>query len=428
MIFSSSSSAGQNPGKSRLNHYYTEKSISTDQAVNQKILLTLLLSVFIALLGIGIIIPVMPVFAAELGAGGLALGMIIAAFSVSRGVLQPVVGSLSDRWGRKGFLVAGLFVYGLVGLLIPHAASILHLLLIRAFQGVGSAMIVPIGMAYMSILAPSGQEGRYQSYLNIAIFCGIGCGPIIGGVVADLFGFASVFYVMALLSFGAFLLVLKNMPVQAPSPSLSRTGIFKSFAMMMQSRLTMGILLARFVTMIIMVPSMAFLPLLMTERIGASGLQIGMVIACRTLVNALLQVPGGTAADRYDKLYLLVTGCVCLSGSIVMIPFMKNFITFLLLYCLLGFGEAIIWPVLGAYASIEGRRHYGHGTMMGVFSLSMSSGILVGALLAGYSMDTWGIDSAYFVTAAAVIVGISAAALLIKTGDRPPLNRFRKKR
>ncbi len=393
--------------------------------MNQKILLTLLLSVFIALLGIGIIIPVMPVFASELGANGLALGMIIAAFSVSRGVLQPVIGNLSDQWGRKGFLVAGLFVYGLVGLLIPHAASVLHLLLIRAFQGVGSAMIVPIGMAYMSILAPSGQEGRYQSYLNIAIFCGIGCGPIIGGVVFDLFGFATVFYVMALLSFGAFLLVLKNMPVQSAAPSVSKTGLLKSLAMMMKSRLTMGILLARFVTMIIMVPSMAFLPLLMADRIGASGLQIGMVMACRTLVNALLQVPGGKAADRYDKLSLLVAGCVCLSASIIMIPLMEHFITYLLLYCLLGFGEAIIWPVLGAYASIEGKKRYGHGTMMGVFSLSMSTGILVGALLAGFSMDHWGIDSAYYITAASVIVGITGAALLIKTGDRSAVNRFR---
>ncbi len=81
--------------------------------MNRHILITLLLSIFIALLGIGIIIPVMPVFASELGAGGFSLGMIIAAFSISRGILQPVVGSLSDRLGRKRFLVAGLFIYGL---------------------------------------------------------------------------------------------------------------------------------------------------------------------------------------------------------------------------------------------------------------------------------------------------------------------------
>ena len=386
--------------------------------MTRQILITLLLSVFIALLGIGIIIPVMPVFATELGANGLALGMIIAAFSVTRGLLQPVVGNLSDRWGRKGFLVTGLFVYGLVGLLIPQAGSIINLLLIRAFQGVGSAMIVPIGMAYMSVLAPPGQEGRYQSYLNIAIFCGIGCGPVIGGIVSDLLGFESVFYVMAALSFGAFILVLKNMPAQQAQVNASATGLLKSLQMMMQSRLTRGILLARMVTMVIMVPSMAFLPLLMTQTIGASGLQIGLVIACRTLVNAVLQVPAGKVADKYDKLFLLVTGCICLSGVIMLIPFMKTFVMFLLIYCLLGLGEAIIWPVLGAYASIEGRKRYGHGTMMGVFSLAMSGGIMAGAMLAGFSMDVWGIEFAYFVTAATVLIGTSVAALLIRSGER----------
>lgn len=386
--------------------------------MTRQILITLLLSVFIALLGIGIIIPVMPVFATELGANGLALGMIIAAFSVSRGLLQPVVGNLSDRLGRKGFLVTGLFIYGVVGLLIPQAGSIINLLLIRAFQGVGSAMIVPIGMAYMSVLAPPGQEGRYQSYLNIAIFCGIGCGPVIGGIVSDLLGFESVFYVMAALSFGAFILVLKNMPAQQAQVKASATGLLKSLQMMMQSRLTRGILLARLVTMVIMVPSMAFLPLLMTQTIGASGLQIGFVIACRTLVNAVLQVPAGKVADKYNKLFLLVTGCICLSGVIMLIPFMKTFVMFLLIYCLLGLGEAIIWPVLGAYASIEGRKRYGHGTMMGVFSLAMSGGIMAGAMLAGFSMDVWGIEFAYFVTAATVLIGTSVAALLIRSGER----------
>jgi MFS family permease len=386
--------------------------------MTRQILITVLLSVFIALLGVGIIIPVMPVFATELGASGFALGMIIAVFSVSRGILQPVIGSLSDRLGRKGFLVAGLFVYGLVGLLIPQAGSVFHLLLIRGFQGVGSAMIVPIGMAYMSILAPPGHEGRYQSYLNIAIFCGIGCGPVIGGIVADLLSFESVFYLMAVLSFGAFLLVLRNMPAQHSQSSKAAAGLLKSMGLMLQSRLTLGILLARFVTMIIMVPSMAFLPLLMTRTIEATGLQIGLVIACRTLVNALLQVPAGRVADRSNKLVLLLMGCLWLSGVIMVIPFMQSFVMFLITYCLLGLGEAIIWPVLGAYASIEGRRRYGHGTMMGVFSLAMSGGIMTGAMLAGFSMDAWGIEFAYFVTAGTVFIGAVCAVIMIGTSAK----------
>lgn len=71
-------------------------------------LFTLLLAVFIALLGIGIIVPVMPVSAKDLGATGFGLGMIIAAFSVTRGLLQPVIGHASDKVGRKNFLIAGV--------------------------------------------------------------------------------------------------------------------------------------------------------------------------------------------------------------------------------------------------------------------------------------------------------------------------------
>ncbi len=385
--------------------------------MERKTLITLLLSVFIALLGIGIIIPIMPVFATELGASGFSLGMIIGAFSISRGLLQPIVGSLSDRWGRKGFLIAGLFIYGIVGLLIPHATSVVNLIAIRGFHGVGSAMIVPIGMAYMSFLAPAGHEGRYQSYLNIAIFSGIGCGPIIGGLVSDLLGFRSVFYVMALLSFIAFILVLRNMPDQSVREPSDAPGLLRNMGLMMKNRLTLGILIARFATMIAMVPTMAFLPLLMTQRMSASGFQIGLVIACRTLVNAVLQVPAGKFADKHDKLVLLLAGSVCVSVSIMMVPFMGSFALMLLLYCALGLGEAIIWPVLGAYASLEGKKRYGHGTMMGVFSLAMSAGVFTGATLAGYSMDSWGIDWAYFSTASAILVFTLAAAFLITIGE-----------
>jgi len=166
-----------------------------------------------------------------------------------------------------------------------------------------------------------------------------------------------------------------------------------------------------------MVPTMAFLPLLMTQRMSVSGLQIGFIIACRTLVNAVLQVPAGKYADTHNKLLLLVAGCVCLSSSIVIIPFVESYAMMLVLYTIVGLGEAIIWPVLGAYASQEGREHYGHGTMMGVFSLAMSGGVFTGATLAGFSMDVWGIDWAFFTTSAAVFTISMIGAFLIYTSQ-----------
>mgnify|MGYP001264883498 CR=1 FL=1 len=381
--------------------------------MNRQILVILLLSVFIALLGIGIIVPVMPDFATRLGASGTALGLIIAAFSLTRGFFQPIVGSLSDRWGRKGFLVVGLFVYSLVGLIMPEADSVATLIAIRSFHGFGSAMIVPVAMAYVSELAPVGHEGRYMGLLNIAIFSGIGGGPILGGFFADLWGMAAAFYAMAALSFLAFGLVLLHMPVMAPRPVLNgqRPGIYRAMGRVFASRRTSGILLARMATMIIMVPSMAFLPLLMHQRFVASGMMIGMVIAGRTLTNAVLQTPCGRLADRHDKLTLLSVGCLVISLTMVLVPLAAGFWTLFFLFVVLGIGEALIWPVLGALASEEGRL-YGHGTMMGVFGLAMSGGIFCGSVVAGVVMDLLGLRWA-FVTAGATVLLLSLIAVVM---------------
>lgn len=372
-----------------------------------------MLSVYIALLGIGIIVPVMPVFATDLGASGFGLGLIIAAFSISRGLLQPIVGTLSDRWGRKRFLVSGLFVYTLIGLILPQAASVGNLVLIRALHGVGSAMIVPVAMAYMGDMAQEGKEGQAMSLLNIAIFCGIGTGPLIGGVFTDFWGMESAFYAMAALSGIALILVLLQMPPSARQVQgeqrLSTIQILKS---LLAGRKTRGILLARMSTMIIMVPTMAFLPLLMHQWFEASGLQIGLVIAGRTFVNALLQTPFGRLADRWDKVWLLKIGCLVVSGVMCLVPLAGSFGWLLFLFALLGVGEAVIWPVLGALATEEGRR-YGQGSMMGVFNLAMSMGVFLGAMSAGISVDLFGLGPS-FVLIGIVVLGLTlwAASLI----------------
>lgn len=256
-----------------------------------------------------------------------------------------------------------------------------------------------------------------MGYLNIAVFCGIGCGPVIGGMVSDLWGFASVFYVMAGLSFAAFLLVMNNMPVYVPKKSKDQAGLIVSIGRMMHRRKTVGILLARYATMILMVPTMAFLPLLMSEWQGVTGVEIGLVIAGRTLVNAVLQVPFGKLADRYDKVLLLLIGTLCMGVALFFVPYVTTTVLMILLYMLLGTGEAIIWPVLGAYASEEGRNYYGHGTMMGVFSLAMSAGVFTGAIFSGVCMDNFGIEWAYYVTSAIILIITGFSAWLLRTGD-----------
>lgn len=384
--------------------------------MKRQVLGILFLSVMIALLGIGIIVPVMPVFAVSLGAGGLALGLIIAAFSITRAILQPVVGSYSDRYGKKRFMVIGLLIYSLVGIILPQADSVAHLILIRAFHGVGSAMIVPVAMAYVGDMAPVGQEGRYMSMLNIAIFLGIGGGPLFGGLFSDVWGMASAFYAMAGLSFTAFLLVLFYMPVvESKEAQDKKASIFGALNEMLGNRRTIGILLARMSTMMIMVPTMAFLPLLMNQWFAASGIQIGMVIACRTFVNVILQTPAGKMADRYNKVTQFMAGSLIVSLVLFLIPVADDFWNLMILFAVLGLGEAVIWPVLGALATEDGR-YYGQGTMMGAYTLAMSVGIFFGALGSGISVDLFGLQLSFSIISVIVLLLTITAASLIVSG------------
>lgn len=381
--------------------------------MEKRTLVILLLALFIAALGVGIIAPIIPIYAMDLGATGVTLGLMIAAFSISRGALQPVVGNLSDRRGRKRFLVAGLSIYAVVGLTYTLATSVEHLILIRLFHGVGSAMIVPIVMAYIGDLTPQGQEGKYMGMLNIALFAGISGGPILGGVFWDTIGINPAFYAMSALTAASLVLILTLLPPQRSDREIQSTpGLLTTLRRMLHNSRVVGMLLPRIGTMIVMVPSLGFLPILMHKLMGATGMEIGIVIAARTIVTAGLQIPFGRIADRHNKVALILTGSLIASAGVFVMPFATDFLQLVWLSVFIGIGEALIWPTLGAIAVEEGHQ-YGQGSMMGVFNMAMSLGILIGSLVAGSFMDLIGLEYVFYVVSIILVVSAVAGGLLI---------------
>ena len=385
--------------------------------MEKRILITLLLALFIAFLGIGIIAPIIPIYAVDLGATGVTLGLMIAAFSVSQGALQPVVGNLSDRKGRKRFLVTGLSIYAVVGLAYTLATSVEQLILIRLLNGVGSAMIAPIVMAYIGDLAPEGEEGKYMGMLNVALFAGIGAGPILGGVFRDVLGINATFYAMSALTTASLGLILAFLPRQRSDRKTPVTaGLLTKLRQMLRNRRVVGVLLPRMGTMIIMVPTLAFLPILLDQMMGATGIEIGIVISARTIVNAGLQTPFGRMADRHNKVALILTGCLIAGTCVFLMPFAADFLQLVLLSVCMGIGEALVWPTLGAIAVEEGHR-YGQGSVMGVFNMAMSVGILMGSLVAGSFMDLFGLEYVFYTTSVILAVSAVTGGLLIARGE-----------
>jgi MFS family permease len=127
-------------------------------------------------------------------------------------VFSPLVGRLSDFWGRKTFIATGLFLYWLISLGYLLCNSVGDLVLVRIVQGCSGAMIIPLAMAHIGDIAPEKQEGQYLGSFSVSLFAGFGFGPLLGGLIMYRFGIEANFYLMSLLCFLAFLVVILFLP------------------------------------------------------------------------------------------------------------------------------------------------------------------------------------------------------------------------
>ena len=148
------------------------------------------------MMGLGIIWPLIPVYAVELGAGGFLVGLIVASFNISRTLLSPFSGSISDKWGRKRFIASGLLIYAVLSVFYVLPENAETLILIRLLHGIASLLVVPVAMALTADIAPPQKLGLYMGTLNMAIMIGLGFGPAMGGIIRDTLGFNAAFYMM----------------------------------------------------------------------------------------------------------------------------------------------------------------------------------------------------------------------------------------
>lgn len=120
----------------------------------KKVFPILALAMFSSNLGMGMVIPLLPLYGQKLGAAGIWLGVIMAAYGTTSILSTPLFGRISDRRGRKTFLCIGLLCYSLLSLGYIWANSVYSLILVRLLQGAAGGMVIPIAYAYIGDLSP----------------------------------------------------------------------------------------------------------------------------------------------------------------------------------------------------------------------------------------------------------------------------------
>lgn len=383
------------------------------ERTKKRIFNILFISVFAAMLGLGIVSPLMPIFAKDLGANGIWLGIIFSGFSLSRGIFMPIIGKISDRKGRKKFITLGLFLYSIISLLYLLAYDVYSLTAIRIIHGFASAMVIPIAMAYVGETTKEGKEGSSMGTFNVALFLGMGAGPFLGGILNDSFGISSVFYAMFCLTVSSFLITLFLLPDINYSDEV-KTKKSVPFRKIIKSDIIKGLLLFRAIGAIGRGGVMSFLPIF-ASRIHITPSRVGTIISVNIFLTALLQGAFGKLADRYNKFYLVLIGSTIGALALLCVPFACNFWALLLISSLMGLGGAISMPAATAITVKVGQK-VGMGTSMGVFNTAMSIGMILAPLISGVVMDTLGLTSIFYVAGTISLLGTSIFYHYIKVG------------
>ncbi len=384
--------------------------------MNRRVFYTLNIAVFTSMLGMGIVLPFMPIYARTLGATGITIGVFFASFPLAQMVFMPMIGRLSDRHGRKMFIAAGLLGSSLLSLWYVYAPNMLYLTLGRFLQGAAVALTLPIATAYVGDIAPPEKRGTLMGIFNLSITSSIGFGPLVGGWLSDQYGMESSFYWMCFLNALACVLVLVLLPTSHSAERATTRQV--SYRQLLARPRIKGLALYRVVNTIQMGLWFSFLPLLGTEILQLNHTMIGWALACYMLVSSLVQVPFGRMADRFSKRLLIIASGLIGSFVFSFIFFVWAFWHLMLIAAVTGAMGAMAMPALNALAAEEGQDG-NMGAVMGMLNMAMSVGMMLGPVLGGLVLDVSGLRPLFLFGAAAGLLGTCGFARLAAATPSP---------
>ena len=391
--------------------YMRETATATSMSARQwRAFAILWFAMFVIAVGFGMVVPILPVFARDLGASGLWLGLAFSGFAVTQTPLTPVMGRLGDRWGRRPFIVAGLGIYVFVGIGLALADTFQAVAALRMVMGVGGACMFTSALATIGELAPRGREGRYMGLFMVSFTSGFGIGPLIGGLLKDSVGVDAAFLTLA----GAAVFALLLVAVLMPSQSATRRTDEELAAIapvrdMLRDFRVLALFAFNFTFGLGIGAVMTFIAIFMNDVLLASATMVGLVVGSRAILSSVFQPIFGRLADRMPRHHMVAASGVLLAAATAAIPLSPTVMALLVVFLLLGLAESAAMPASMAITTDLGRV-YGYGTLMGVTNAILVFGLLAGSLGSSVVETQWGVDNVF--RAAALIMGLLVVVFL----------------
>jgi MFS family permease len=358
--------------------------------------------------GAGVLIPALPRFVeGPLGGGNVAIGLTFGAFSLSAVLLRPWAGSLGDRRGRRPLMLAGAAIFAASVLAYGLAATPTVLAVLRLVSGAGEALFFVGMVTAFTDLAPAERRGEAMSLASLALYLGIGLGPVLAEVALDRFGFTAAWLLAAIAGLATVALVTR-VPETRPATSTATAGPGRT-RLVHPAGLLPGLVLLT--SIVGMAGFLAFVPLHVLEiGMASSGTTLlafaGTVVLIRSVGARIPDVLGPARAIR-----------AALSLSVVGLTLVGTWHTpagLLLGAVVFGVGIALLTPsvfALAAAAVAPGER----AQVMGTTSAFIDIAFGVGPIAMGFVAGAFG-RPAVFLTGAAVAAAGLVLVVAAKVG------------
>jgi len=370
--------------------------------------------------------PVLPTFAADLGALPEFIGVIVAASTLTGVFFKLPSGALSDVLGRKRMMVLGALFFAAPPFLYPFVRDPWSLLALRFVHGFATAIFSPVASAYVASLAETGRGARL-GWFSSANDIGATGGPLIGGFLLYFTSSFSVTY----LTVGA--LGILTLIVVLLLPDVDRLAHqTKSFAARVaefrqgitEVLRTPPIFVAAGIEAVMYLGYGAFLGFLpiYAKNVGLNDAEVATVLGAQLIVAMLAKPIAGRLSDRVGRIPVIVIGLLLCAIGLPLIFRSESLIVFILAAPVLGLGVGAVTPVTNALiADLASARNL--GAAMGVFGTIWDVGEAAGPMLAGFLIGRMGYAATFDVLAAVTAVITIGLMALVRdpksTSDRP---------
>lgn len=356
-------------------------------------------------IGAYIRLPLVPLFASELGASTVQVGMINAGFMLAAAALSVPLGLLSDRLGRRRLVLWGMAVSGLTSLFLSAARTPVQVGMIYLFSGVGLACFSPAMMSYVGDVTPPRFLGRAYGWYTSALYLGMALGPGLGGAIGAS-GYRPAFLVSAGVVGAGIVAGIPRLPAPPPVVRPGPANLVSDLREIVANRAVLACWIATFFATYAWGALFAFFPLYARDC-GISVAHTGLIFTSQAASNALFRIPIGHLADRTGRRDLyIVSGSLVFALCIAGVGRFSSAAPLYALFLLAGGAMAATFTAVGALLS-EAVDTRIRGLAMGGYNTCIYSGFAASAATLGAVIQRFGFSAGF-----AAAGGLCAAAAL----------------